>query len=187
MNITKTYLLAKLQKRQSLLSNSSSGFTLLELLMVVIMIGVLAVIGGAGFLGWMSRMRVNAARNDVASVVRNAQSRAKQQSGSWQASFRNSSGRVQWAIHPANSEPSIWTTVDENNVIIDDNNTDFENSGTPENSWKIVFDYKGNLDENVTGTEEKITLSNSGGGYKRCIIVKTLLGSLYNGNDQECE
>lgn len=185
MNITKTYLLTKLQKRQSLLSNSSSGFTLLELLMVVIMIGVLAVIGGAGFLGWMSRMRVSAARNDVASVMRNAQSRAKQQKAPWQASFRNNSQRVEWAIHPANSDPSTWTTIDEKDVIVDESNTDFD-SGTPANAWRVVFDDKGNLDDNVTGTEQKITLSSSSGNYKRCVVLKTLLGSLYSGNDQDC-
>jgi prepilin-type N-terminal cleavage/methylation domain-containing protein len=169
--------LSRLQQHR-VKNSTDTGYTLLELLMVIIIIGILAVISGAGFLGWMQRLRVSAARDEVYTGLREAQSRARQQNDSWQFSIRDNNGNVQWAVHPARVAPTAWKTIEQRGVIIDDRNTD--PSGQ---IWDVEFDNKGL----VVGNLGKITLSGDAGGYKRCVEIRTLLGAMSTREDDECE
>ncbi|MCX8121203.1 MAG: prepilin-type N-terminal cleavage/methylation domain-containing protein [Oscillatoriaceae bacterium SKW80] len=88
-------ILTTKQNQQPQWIQSTAGYTLLEVLVVVIMVGVLAALGGAGFLGWFERLRVNDARDTILIAIRDAQSTAKRRNATWQASFREENGKVQ--------------------------------------------------------------------------------------------
>ncbi|UBF24496.1 prepilin-type N-terminal cleavage/methylation domain-containing protein [Kovacikia minuta CCNUW1] len=56
---------------------STAGFTLLEVLVVIIVIGILFAIAAPGWESFLSRQRVNSAREQVLQTIRQAQSQAR--------------------------------------------------------------------------------------------------------------
>lgn len=186
MNITPSLLMKR--KQQQRLDSPTSGFTVVEVLVVALMVGVLAVLSGAGYVSWLNRMRVNAARDVVLNVIRDAQIAAKRQNATWQVSFRQNNGRVQWAVHYADPKPEnftpagiVWQTIEQSSVEVVSTNTTLKNNGT-NGPWRVQFDYKGKAID-----LGKITLSNPGGVQKRCAIVKTLLGVITTDEGRGCE
>lgn len=197
MTLTTSLLAKRKQQQQEL--DVTAGFTLLELLMVVLMVGILAVIGGAGYLGWINRLRVNAAQNVALNAVRDAQIRARQQNSTWQASFQNTTNAggqpiVQWAVHPADTSVTNanfiptgvnWQTIEQPFIQVDAANTSLASSST---TWRVRFDYKGQVvEETGQSLPRTITLTSQKSSNKRCVIVTTLLGAVKTGTDSDCK
>lgn len=65
-----------------------AGFTVIELLVVVILAGVIAAISAPGWLSFTNQRRVNAANNLVLRALQEAQSQAKNNKLSYSVSFR---------------------------------------------------------------------------------------------------
>jgi prepilin-type N-terminal cleavage/methylation domain-containing protein len=156
-------------------SNSSSGFTLLETLTVVLVISILSAIAISNWVYFVNLRHLNVAQNDIYQAMRQGQSQAKKEKLTWQVSFReeNSSGIVQWAVHPVTVNPgdAIWNSLAPN-VRLDDETTLQLANGVRQ----IQFDYLGSVRKPPLG---RITLSiKSGGKTKRCVIVSTILGAM---------
>jgi len=150
-----------------------SGFTVLETLVIVVLIGLLAALGIPNWITFVATRQLNTAQNEVYYAMRQAQTQATKEKSTWQASFREQNGIVQWAVHPATVSPSNanWNNLDANVRL------DAETTLREINSIKqIHFNYKGNVQEPPLG---RITLSSkSGGKAKRCVIVSTILGAI---------
>ncbi|MHC5596618.1 MAG: GspH/FimT family pseudopilin [Nostoc sp.] len=135
----------------------------------------------------METQRLNTARSEVHLAMRQAQRQATKEKLTWQASFREQNGIVQWAVHPATVSPSAanWNNLHSNLRL--DSETTLQGSS---DIHKVEFDYKGNAKD-----LGRITLSSkSGGKAKRCVIVSTILGAMRtakentraNENDKYC-
>jgi prepilin-type N-terminal cleavage/methylation domain-containing protein len=82
-------------------SSSTSGFTLVEVLIVVIIIGVLSAIVGPGWLAFVNRQRVNKANDAVLGAIQKAQRQAKSTKRNYSVSFRvNPPNPPQVAVYP---------------------------------------------------------------------------------------
>ena len=166
--------LSFLVKRKIFLTNhDTSGFTLLETLVVIFTIGILSAIAAPSWLGFIDVQRLNTSQSQVYSAMRQAQSQAKKEKLTWQASFRQQNGIVQWAVHPATVNPSVanWNNLDA--TVNLDAETTLQQSN---NVRRIQFDDKGSVRQPPLG---RITLSSkSGGKAKRCVFVSTILGAM---------
>lgn len=172
------YLPHLFRSRKILRYDNASGFTLLELLISLVIIGISSAIAAPSWLAFVDVQRLNTAQNQVHNAMRQAQSQAKKEKLTWQASFREQNGVVQWAIHPGTVNPLVanWNNLD-SSVRLDTETTLQQSNGVR----RIQFDYRGSVRQPPLG---RITLSSkSGGKAKRCVFVSTILGAMRTGKE----
>lgn len=159
-------------------TRSNHGFTLIEALIVISMIGILSAIAIPSWLTFLNVLRLNTAQAQIYRAIREAQRQATQEKLIWQVSFREVDDVVQWAVHPATVDPANanWHNL-EPSVRLDTETTLQRSNGIR----RTQFDYKGNVILNPTQSLAlgQITLSSRNGGKaKRCVVVSTMLGAM---------
>ena len=190
---------------------SSAGYTLLELIIMVAMMGILSAIAAPAWSSFVERQQLNSAQNQVYRAMQDAKNNATRDKITWQVSFRqirlNEKDVVQWSIHPAESgkfipfsvinNNALWHNLDPNVLIdtIKNNKGKYETSLTKQTTagpWRVQYNYYGcpvsQVNDECGQTSltalGRITLrSKSGSKLRRCMITSTLLGAMRAGRD----
>ncbi|NMG10492.1 prepilin-type N-terminal cleavage/methylation domain-containing protein [Brasilonema sp. UFV-L1] len=188
-------------------NHSSSGFTLLELLISLVILSILAAISMPSWLAFVDIQRLKAAQNEVYLAIRQAQTQAIKNKLTWQVSFREQNGIVQWAVHQAEAKVfipnaisinnTLWHNLDQNIHIYKDNKGEYETTfpkETTKQEWRIMFNYQGcpvyevgsECTQTSLRTLGQITLSSKyGGKAKRCVYISTILGAIRTGKEHD--
>ena len=146
-------------------AKNTDGFTLIEVLIVVIVMGVLASIAAPGWLSYLQRQRMNTVRGDLIGALRTAQSEAITRQESRRIIF--SSSDLSIMVQPKSaSTGGVITPLGSGSV----GSKIHLVASTP-----IVFDHDGRVD---VDTPFVITVTHDDSSQKRCVIVTTILGGL---------
>ena len=159
-------------------NRSNSGFTFIETITALLMIGILSAIAAPSWFALIKTQHLNIAQDQVYRAMREAQSQAKKEKLTYHASFRTQNNILQWAVHPATIDPSNakWNDLDAS-VQLDVVESTLQLSNGVR---RVRFDHIGG----VTPPLGKITLSSKPGGTaKRCVIVSTILGAMRTAKD----
>ena len=177
------------------------GFTLLEVVVIALILGILAAIAAPGWLGFINRQRVRTVNDRVFQTLRFAQSEAKRTKSDIIITFSDPSVDPPTATIDTNP-PTINTNTGLQNppLRIETFNGGGEikpgqvqlavNVGVPPATSaqrSLIFKFNGAFDpnDNPPTLPFYVTVSTVGGGTRQCVIVDTLLGGMRTaeGND----
>lgn len=162
----------------SFAKSSTQGFTLLEQLVVVVVIGIFSAIAAPGWAGFIHAIQLSKAQDQVYWAIRTAQEQAKQKNDLLEIGFRNANDSIEWAVYPAatiNLNAVSWRSLGKN-VQIDSTATSMRLS---QNVYRTQFDYRGH----VNGQLGKLTIKGiHNEPARRCVFVSTLIGGIRRSN-----
>lgn len=152
------------------------GFTLIEMLVAIAIIGILMAIAAPGWNGFLANRNLNSAQDQFFQTIRQAQVQAIQTHQTWQASFKEPNGIIQFAVHRQEDAPQIWQNSIPR-IHIDTGETTLPASSSV---YRVQFNRTGE----VNGQLGRLTLVADNSRSKRCVVVSTLLGLLRKGQEQ---
>lgn len=172
-------------------NRSSTGFTMIELLVVIVIASTLALIAAPGWLSFVNSRRAEAGREQIFQFLRQAQSQA----------MRNRQVQVVDFVTPANGLPIVRVAGVEQSIDAQvPNNPDEDMFGievlngdttgcSGDATGCVIFNDRGNLQRQDLGEEGvKIVLTSpkDNEGSKRCVVINSLLGSMRKANGEDC-
>jgi prepilin-type N-terminal cleavage/methylation domain-containing protein len=183
-------------------SPQRSGYTLIEMLVVVLIIAIMASIITPSFLAWANNQRVGSAKSQIADAIRKAQNEAKRTKTDRELRFDNNGGEPRYAITPMDNTgaPKALTAITNWQSLAGEGSAkkglQLKVSGATPETGGIVFNPYGAVlvsggnttpfDNANNTTVFTIQVAMGGNTHKRCILVKTLLGATREEKGSKC-
>ncbi len=159
----------------------AAGFTLLELMIVLTIIGILCAIAVPGWNSFYATRQLNTAQDQIQGSIKLGQHLAKTQRRPYRFVIEQYGNIVRWGISTDPNMPIEWKSSFEN-ISIDTSQTTFRQI-KDKAQWFMVLDDDGT----VTGQLGRVTLVSEMVREQRCVIMSTLLGETRKGKNYSVE
>jgi prepilin-type N-terminal cleavage/methylation domain-containing protein len=174
-----------LKQIRSNYSKSNAGFTILEVIIVMLIIGILSAIAVPGWLAFTNRQRTRTVNDGVFRALRSAQSSAKVNKKDVTVDFSDLNGLEETLRKESLGEIKsgmVELAAGKCTIDANDNCTGFDTANTVTD---ITFNYLGAV-ENTQALPFAVKVSTPDNGLKRCVIVQTLLGGMRTAEGNNC-
>ena len=141
--------------------NNNQGFTLIEMLVILIIIGILSAIAAPSFLGMLNRSKVNSALNEARGALQEAQREAIRKS------------------KPCTVSISTTDKKFTSSCLVTGDRTFDSSVGLETNDLSIPFSYRGTITLNNGGTFVFFTKDNF--TNKKCLVISSPLAIIRTG------
>lgn len=163
-------------------SPQPAGFTIVEILVVIMIVGILAAIAAPSWQGLAASRRASMAQNEILQTLRQAQADALRARASQTVTFNTTATPPTVQVNDREpiqlGEESTQSRLPSTILGLAVSNS----SGTPDNV--VEFDSRGMVAE---GAGMIITATSPANrGNRRCVIVETLLGTLRTEQNDGC-
>jgi prepilin-type N-terminal cleavage/methylation domain-containing protein len=193
---------------------SDQGFTLVELLVVIVLLGILGLLVSATWLGFVQRQRLNQGSDRLFRTLKIAHETARYRHISQQISIRQTPTHVEFITHPADPDhfvppnlwqnSALWNRLD-SSILVDQTNGRGENETTFRRdaidgitTWRIIFNPHGcpvsqpeDMCTEAPHVKGRLSLksvhaptANDAQILRRCVILSTMLGAMRQGTNQ---
>jgi len=188
--------------------NNNKGFSLVEVLVVVAFSSIVLAIGVPNMTSFLYRQKLNSAGREIYQGIRAVQGEAMRRKETWQISFRNNNGRLEWAKHHLSTPLNRvgWTKIEDNIELDEANSINWSvnrTTYTPLGSSTSVqvtflrFNQNGNFVDTGNNLQRtnvspaRITIKPSrnvdtANFAKRCVIIQTVIGAMRQEKDNNC-
>jgi len=177
------------RNRKSLFPNRDRGFTLIEVLVVMVIVGILSAIAAPGWLGFVNNNRLSASQSRVFSTLKEAQSTAKRSgtstiftigndpnNGAYVQTNRSQLQYLEQGVQVLSVTPATILPIPTSPITSQITIT-FDSQGLPVSVNSNSF----------TDFPLRITLnSRDTPNRKRCTSITTILGAMRSGSDTDC-
>lgn len=174
------------------------GFTLLEVLVIALIVGILSSIAAPSWVAFINRQRVRTVNDRVFQSLRTAQSEAKRTKSDRVITFSNSIAPFDPPTATINTipaqNPPLQTVTFNGGGEIKQGQVKLSAASCPANApctaaTSLTFNYNGVVDRDTLTNPELplvVTVSPVGGGTNQCAIVETLLGGMRTAEGNDC-
>ncbi len=162
-------------KARVLKEKREGGFTLLEMLIILVIIGILSAIVAPSWNGFHATRQLSASQEQIQGSIKHGQHMAKLKRLPQRFVIEQNGDSVRWGIASDPNIPIAWTEF--KNIAIDTTQTTFRKDKTSDKRWFMVLDDDGT----VTGQLGRVTLISPTVKDERCVIMSTLLGETRQG------
>ncbi|BBD54182.1 PilA [Planktothrix agardhii NIES-204] len=202
-------------KSQSNFHKNEAGFSLIEVVVVVLMVAILSAIAAPGWLGFVNRQRIYSLNDEVYRTIQNTQSEAKHKKLAHVVEFDGASDPPRFRVYPITvtaktEQDQFWQPLSVSGSIKEKqvklvSNMEIQTSSDPDvktdqpddfknqysKNWILVFNQYGEVvNKNgktpVNDVPFTVTVSLPDGTSKRCVMVETLLGGMRTAENTNC-
>lgn len=202
-------------KSQSNFHKNEAGFSLIEVVVVVLMVAILSAIAAPGWLGFINRQRIYSLNDEVYRTIQNTQSEAKHKKLAHVVEFDGASDPPRFRVYPITvtaktEQDQFWQPLSVSGSIKEKqvklvSNMEIQTSSDPDvktdqpddfknqysKNWILVFNQYGEVvNKNgktpVNDVPFTVTVSLPDGTSKRCVMVETLLGGMRTAENTNC-